>query len=354
MRQPKLTVELVCDVVARAPDAVVIIDSWGKVAAANPAAAALWHSRSGLTGEPSDSLIARGHREQFAEIRARCGSQPAAHAATLMGLRADGAEFPLEVRMQQLVLDEGMYLWATLRSAAVAEVIEILANSAHDLRGSLNSVIGFAEFVGDEKPGPLNALQKEYLADILSGGRAQLRLIDAVIQLVRIESGRLELHAGRFDLGEALQSVQLALLPAAAARGARLHLECERAMVSLDRDKLSRVVTSLATDSLELAGENGRVWLVGRCASESGIELTICAAKQGTDTDSVPGLAGIDSVDEKWVETGGALYLSLASTRRLVAFLGGRLTVGNTADLRTILYSISLPMLETFGTCAKE
>lgn len=271
-----------------------------------------------------------------------------------MGLRADGTEFPVELRMQQLALAEGTYSWATLRAAAAGAVIEILANSAHDLRGSLNSVIGFAEFVGDEKPGPLNPLQKEYLADILSGGRAQLRLIEAIIQLVKIEAGRLELHPGIFDLGEALQSVQAALAPAAAARRAHLYFECEQASVTLDRDNLTKVVTSLANDSLELAGEGGTVRLMARRAPESRIELTICAGKEGAHPDSVPGLRGMNRVDEKLFATGGAFYLSLASTRRLVEFQGGQLTAGNSADLRTVGYSVSLPMLETSEASARE
>jgi protein-histidine pros-kinase len=70
---------------------------------------------------------------------------------------------------------------------------EFLANMSHELRTPLNGIIGFSEFLIDEKPGPLNAKQKEYLTDVLNSGRLLLQLINDVLDLSKVESGKMEL-----------------------------------------------------------------------------------------------------------------------------------------------------------------
>src|ERR1700761_4548739 len=85
-------------------------------------------------------------------------------------------------------------------------VIEVLANMSHDLRAPLNAIIGFAEFISDEKSGPLNSDQKEYLADVLSCGRALLQLVTDVSQLVKMEAGKMELFPQIISLQEALSA----------------------------------------------------------------------------------------------------------------------------------------------------
>ena len=66
---------------------------------------------------------------------------------------------------------------------------------SHELRTPLNGIIGFSELLIDEKAGPLNARQREYLGDVLNSGRHLLRLINDVLDLSKVEAGRMELHA---------------------------------------------------------------------------------------------------------------------------------------------------------------
>jgi signal transduction histidine kinase len=88
-----------------------------------------------------------------------------------------------------------------IHGSALAELTEAqLVNLSHELRTPLNGIIGFSELLVDEKPGPLNAKQKEYLGDILNSGRHLLERIDDVLERSKGETGRFELDASSAQL----------------------------------------------------------------------------------------------------------------------------------------------------------
>src|SRR5437660_11750336 len=84
---------------------------------------------------------------------------------------------------------------------------EFLANMSHELRTPLNGIIGFAEFLADGKPGPINAKQQEYLGDILNSGRHLLHLINDMLDLVKVQAGKLELRSETFALADCIEEV---------------------------------------------------------------------------------------------------------------------------------------------------
>src|SRR5213078_2079375 len=93
-----------------------------------------------------------------------------------------------------------------LQQAAEAKN-RFLANMSHELRTPLNGIIGFAEFLADGKPGALNPKQKEYLEDILNSGRHLLQLINDVLDLAKVEAGKMELNLEVFPLRKAIEEV---------------------------------------------------------------------------------------------------------------------------------------------------
>jgi len=84
---------------------------------------------------------------------------------------------------------------------------EFLANMSHELRTPLNRIIGFSEFLIDEKPGPLNPKQREFLGDIHSNGKHLLQLINDVLDLSKVEAGKMELTLETFSLARAIGEV---------------------------------------------------------------------------------------------------------------------------------------------------
>src|SRR5205085_5918689 len=84
---------------------------------------------------------------------------------------------------------------------------EFLANMSHELRTPLNGIIGFTEFLVDEKPGALNLKQKEYLSDVYNSAQHLLQLINDVLDLAKVEAGKIELSPAPFHLARPSEEV---------------------------------------------------------------------------------------------------------------------------------------------------
>src|SRR5262249_23299071 len=86
-----------------------------------------------------------------------------------------------------------------------------LANMSHELRTPLNGIIGFAEFLADGKPGPVSPKQKEYLEDILHSGKHLLHVINDVLDIAKMEAGKMGLSPEPFSIAKAIDDVYAAL-----------------------------------------------------------------------------------------------------------------------------------------------
>lgn len=123
--------------------------------------------------------------------------------------RAEEEVRQLNADLEQRVRERTAELDLAKKHAEVADRLksEFLANISHELRTPLNGIIGFAEFLVDGKPGPLNPKQKEYLEDVLNSGRHLLQLINDVLDLSKVEAGKMELYLETFSLRKAIEEV---------------------------------------------------------------------------------------------------------------------------------------------------
>jgi GAF domain-containing protein len=138
---------------------------------------------------------------------------------------------------------------------------EFLATMSHELRTPLNAIIGFSEVLLQQMFGPLNPKQSEYLDDVLSSGRHLLGLINDILDLSKIEAGRMELDVDTFSLVEALQNGVTMVRERAARHGIALNLEVapDVDLIEADPRKVKQVLFNLLSNAVKFTPDGGRV-----------------------------------------------------------------------------------------------
>ena len=154
---------------------------------------------------------------------------------------------------------------------------EFLANMSHELRTPLNAIIGFSEVLKERMFGELNPKQAEYIADIHSSGLHLLSLINDILDLTKIEAGRMELEVSEFDIASMLQNV-LILIRERAQRGKlKVDLTLQPALTPLvaDERKVKQIVLNLVTNAVKFTRPGGRVTIdVTQDATSTTIAVT--------------------------------------------------------------------------------
>jgi signal transduction histidine kinase/DNA-binding response OmpR family regulator len=206
---------------------------------------------------------------------------------------------------------------------------EFLANMSHELRTPLNSVIGFSEMLDDEMGGPLTEEQRDFVQTIQRNGKHLLALINEILDLAKIEAGRLVLHAEAVDLVGLVGDVVHAMLPLAAKKQIAITLAAETpdAWVQGDPLRLKQVVTNLLTNAVKFSPD-GRPITVRVCRAAS--ELQLHVIDQGI------GIAAADlgrifqefvQLDSSYGKRQEGTGLGLALSKRMIEMQGGRMWV---------------------------
>jgi len=205
---------------------------------------------------------------------------------------------------------------------------EFLANMSHELRTPLNAIIGFSEVLAERLFGEVNDKQAEYLSDILESGRHLLSLINDILDLSKIEAGRMELESADFNLPNAIENTLTLVRERAHRRGITLARTVDEQVgtVHADERKVKQVLLNLLSNALKFTPEGGRIDV---CAEVHG---------DGTDisvTDTGVGIAPEDQVAvfEEFRQVGAAAQkiegtgLGLAISRKFIELHGGRIWV---------------------------
>jgi signal transduction histidine kinase len=226
---------------------------------------------------------------------------------------------------------------------------EFLANMSHELRTPLNAVIGFSEVLQDRLFGELNEKQAEYIADIHTSGRHLLALINDILDLSKIEAGRMELQISTVALTEVLES-SVALMRERATRN-RIHLGLEvdptSGIVEADERKLKQVLFNLLSNALKFTAPGGHVEVSARA---DGNDVVVSVRDDGV------GIAEADQVRifEEFQQAGRSQLqegtgLGLALSRRFVELHGGRLWVQSEPGQGST-FGFSLPRNQPVGS----
>jgi signal transduction histidine kinase/putative methionine-R-sulfoxide reductase with GAF domain len=213
-------------------------------------------------------------------------------------------------------------------AAASQHKSDFLANMSHELRTPLNAIIGFSEVLSERMFGELNEKQDEYLKDIHASGQHLLSLINDILDLSKIEAGRMELELTDFDLSAAIDNALTLVRERAGRRGITLHtaLDAGVGQIHADERKLRQVLLNLLSNAIKFTPEGGRIDVQARPVNGS-IEVSV------TDTGVGIALADQEAVFEEFRQVGTAdkkvegTGLGLALSRKFIELHGGKIWV---------------------------
>ena len=147
---------------------------------------------------------------------------------------------------------------------------EFLASISHELRSPLRTIIGFTQLLVEELEGPLNERQKRFLTHIGSDSSHLLQLVNEILDLSKIEAGKLDLHLERFDAIEATSEVVNSIAPLASAKSIRVEQAVGTGFsLRADRLRLKQILLNLLSNAVKFTPECGTVSITSSTAQSS-------------------------------------------------------------------------------------
>jgi protein-histidine pros-kinase len=273
-----------------APDAIVAVDATGRITLVNAQTERLFGwQRDELVGQLVEVLVPQaarsihpGHRRRYlVEPKPR----PMGAGIELSALRRDGTEFPAEISLSAIETEEGPLVAAAIRDVSERIRFErqlreknlelekankakdaFLASMSHELRTPLNAIIGFTGTLLMGLPGPLNDAQTHQLQLVETSSQHLLSLINDLLDLAKIESGKVEIAPELIDCCEVVREVALSMRPLAEQRGIVLvtDLPPGPCQALADRRALGQILINLVHNAIKFTGDGAvRIRLTG-------------------------------------------------------------------------------------------
>ncbi len=221
---------------------------------------------------------------------------------------------------------------------------DFLANMSHELRTPLNAIIGFSEVLLEKMFGEVNEKQLDYLQDIHSSGKHLLSLINDILDLSKIEAGRMDLDIAEFDLRSALQNAMTLVKERAQRHGIELNLEADAAIGAFraDERKFKQIMLNLLSNAVKFTPEGGKIGVRAKPVGNA-VEIAV--------TDTGVGIAPEDqkSVFDEFKQVGRdytkkaeGTGLGLALTKRFVELHGGSIRLESTPG-KGSTFTVTIP-----------
>jgi protein-histidine pros-kinase len=362
-----------------APDAMIGVNAHGTILMANIQTGKLFgYTRADLIGQPVEILVPDRAKDVHPSHRGRYfvepNTRPMGAGLELAGRRADGTEFPAEISLSSIETEDGTLALAAIRDISDRKKTEeamrrareeadrankaksdFLSRMSHELRTPLNSILGFGQILEVEAS---TEAQSTAVERILAGGQHLLELINEVLEIARIESGRIaRIESGRLSLsveavhvGRLLDESLELVRPLAEKAGVRLAQPNKvDVQVRADRQRMKQVFLNLFTNAIKFNHENGEVSIEATHQTDDRLRISISDTGRGIPEEYMSELFvpfARSGADQFGVE-GTGLGLTLA--KGLVESMGGTIGVSSTAGKGSTFW-VELPVATQQGT----
>ena len=225
--------------------------------------------------------------------------------------------------------------------SANASKTAFLANMSHELRTPLNAILGFSDIIAAQSFGPGNPSYQEYARDIHTSGAHLLDLINDILDVAKIESGKMEIDAKTLDVSQTLAGIERQMAASALEKGQHLTftVDADAPLLVGDERALKQIVLNLVSNAIKFTPQGGHIDVACQRGNDGGLLLTVEDTGLGIPAEKLKKVFdAFSQIDNRYDRKAGGTGLGLALVQGLARLHGGRTWIESTVGRGTKVF----------------